>query len=810
MPWTNEPPLPSASARQGLAAATADAPAPGYGYRIYAIGGNDSTSPIATVVAYDTLAGSWSNIAPMSAPREGLAATSGPGRLYALGGDNGSSPLATHEIYDPAADGWSPAPALPTARTFLAAVTGRDGLIYTLGGYNGAYLNTVEAFDPTTNAWNTTPIQGMPTPRSGLAAVIGPDGLIYAIGGQNDDGYLDTVEIFDPGTSHWATGPSIPDARYGLAAAVGPDGLIYAIGGIDENGEPQGTVYSYDPTTNGPWVTQSSLLTAQALLAAVTGPDGLIYAIGGQNFTSPALNTVEAFTVATTETAPDPYIGNGTYQSPDIILLGFVYNPGERVLGSTTPLYTLLLALTALLHLDAEAVGKGLNILADGMTCLLIVRLMACPEIDRPVAGLFAALLYAVSSTPISISISGMETALVTCAGMAAILAYVEGRTRPLLLLAALLFLLRIDTLALSGLLVGAHLLGTHRLAWRDLALALLLTLPWIVFATVYFGSPIPTSLIAKLTVYRGAQGASHADILNAFAVQFAVGWFQRIVTLLFAIGGASILRSGIRLPGEASLAPTKQRAGADRGAACGALFAPTEIRAQEAPSLPRPAPLLVPLLWLLLYYGTMLVSHVPAFAWYFLPPWPLLLCVAALGGQSVLAAIERLRLQKEQVGDEHRGILALFIARDWMPALALFGLFGLLHLRTVRAEIASAQTLEDTVREPLGLWLREHAGPHERILLEPIGTIGYYSRRPILDMIGLVSPEVFPSYRTRAPLADIVRRFHPDWLCFRPGEVTLLQQQDPAVLSRDYRLAEDFHAPGRPTAFRLYHNVVR
>ena len=57
----------------------------------------------------------------------------------------------------------------------------------------------------------------------------------------------------------------------------------------------------------------------EGFLAAATGPDGLIYAIGGAD---PAITgAVEAFTVPATATAPDPYIGDGTYQSPDIILL---------------------------------------------------------------------------------------------------------------------------------------------------------------------------------------------------------------------------------------------------------------------------------------------------------------------------------------------------------------------------------------------------------------------------------------------------------------------------------------------------------
>jgi Kelch motif len=323
MPWSTEPSL--SFARQGLAAAVCDAPNPGSGYRIYAIGGNDGTGPVATVEAYDTIAGSWSTIASLPAPREALAATSGPERLYAIGGDNGSAAVDTHEIFNPAGNVWASAPALPTARSGLAAVTGRDGLIYAVGGFNGAFVATLEVFDPAANAWTTS--TSMPTGRSGLAAVTGPEGLIYAIGGQNGTGTLSTVEVFDPATSLWTSGLSLPAQRRFLAAAVGPDGLIYAYGGIDDSGIPQNTLYSYNPATAGPWVVQASLPAAQAFLAGATGPDGLIYAIGGQNLSAPALNTVEAFTVATTLTAPDPYIGNGTYQTPDIILLDPTDNP---------------------------------------------------------------------------------------------------------------------------------------------------------------------------------------------------------------------------------------------------------------------------------------------------------------------------------------------------------------------------------------------------------------------------------------------------------------------------------------------------
>src|SRR5207249_4901683 len=103
--------------------------------------------------------------------------------------------------------------------------------------------------------------------------------------------------------------------------------------------------------------------------------------------------------------------------------------------------------------------------------------------------------------------------------------------------------------------------------------------------------------------------------------------------------------------------------------------------------------------------------------------------------------------------------------------ALLLLALPLLWHLRAVRADIAAAQRLEDEVRKPLGLWLAANTRPTDRVLLEPIGYIGYFSRRYILDSIGLVSPQVLRFYREAGdPLAHMVDHFRPEVLVLRPS----------------------------------------
>lgn len=428
---------------------------------------------------------------------------------------------------------------------------------------------------------------------------------------------------------------------------------------------------------------------------------------------------------------------------------GFTYNPGQRVLGTTTPLYTLFLAAAAWIGLPAQEVGKGANIVADSLTCALIVRLSASPGINRPRFGLLAALLYAVGTAPVSISIAGMETGLVTCAGMAAVVAYVEERWNALLALAAALFLLRIDTPALALILIASLAVRTRRLPWQSLALAAAIILPWLIFAQLYFGSFIPTSLVAKLTVYRGHAGAAHSVVLAAFVDQFAGGWPQRVTTLLFLVGAAAAAR-----------------------------------RPQWR--------LRAPLCWLAIYYGVMLVERVPPFAWYFLPPWPVYLLTAALG-LAVLA--DRLIARRTRSA----------LQQAWAAGMAILAAVAAMHLRSVRAEVAGAQVEVDTLLRPIGLYLRTAMAPADRVLLEPIGTIGYVSGRPVLDMIGLVSPEVLPCYSTPAPLACIVRTFRPEWMCLRPQEEAALMRQDPAALLSVYRAARTFTEGGRGEAFRIW-----
>jgi hypothetical protein len=66
--------------------------------------------------------------------------------------------------------------------------------------------------------------------------------------------------------------------------------------------------------------------------------------------------------------------------------------------------------------------------------------------------------------------------------------------------------------------------------------------------------------------------------------------------------------------------------------------------------------------------------------------------------------------------------------------------------------------------------WLDQNTPPDALIAAHDIGAIGYFTRRPILDLAGLISPEVIPFIRDEAKLGDWIRAKGAQYLVTFPG----------------------------------------
>ena len=403
---------------------------------------------------------------------------------------------------------------------------------------------------------------------------------------------------------------------------------------------------------------------------------------------------------------------------------GLVYNVGERVLGTTTPLYTLLLAALAWLGLPPAPLGKMVNILADAGLCLLTYRLLR--GLGEEGAGRIAALCVALCPLQIQWSVSGMETSLVSCCGMAVWVAFAERRNLWAYAAAAVLFLLRWDGILLFVVLTLATVWRDRRLPLGGLLLFAVVIAPWLLFATRFYGNPIPVTAAAKSIVYgwRAQHDPSlllrHLPALPSLCRRFFLSPGYGAMTLL---AWAGLLRG------------RQERHG-----------------------------VLLPLaLWFALYWLAFLISRVLLFPWYFVPPLAVYEVAVGLGGVAVWEWLQRRRRF-----DVPRPVSAVLLCM--LVAACTVG-------TTVMTR--GEQDVEEKVRIPLALWLKAHSRPTDRIMLEPIGTIGYYAHRPILDVVGLVSPQALRFYRPQieAPMLEMARAFRPEWCVLRPGEIARIQR---------------------------------
>ncbi len=106
------------------------------------------------------------------------------------------------------------------------------------------------------------------------------------------------------------------------------------------------------------------------------------------------------------------------------------------------------------------------------------------------------------------------------------------------------------------------------------------------------------------------------------------------------------------------------------------------------------------------------------------------------------------------------------------LPALTLA--FYALGARQYGVDVGIIQTeMVATAR-----WLDAHAAPDALVAAHDIGALGYFAGRPLLDLAGLVSPEVIPFIRDEAALAAFLDARQPDYLITFPGWYPYLTAQ--------------------------------
>jgi len=97
--------------------------------------------------------------------------------------------------------------------------------------------------------------------------------------------------------------------------------------------------------------------------------------------------------------------------------------------------------------------------------------------------------------------------------------------------------------------------------------------------------------------------------------------------------------------------------------------------------------------------------------------------------------------------------------------------------------------------RKEIGLWLKDNSQKGQTVFLECLGYIGYYSQLKTFDFPGMSSPEVVQSRKklNTDDYAALINDLNPDWLVLRPSEAKDIEASDKEMFVKKYYLAKRF-----------------
>jgi arabinofuranosyltransferase len=394
---------------------------------------------------------------------------------------------------------------------------------------------------------------------------------------------------------------------------------------------------------------------------------------------------------------------------------GFSYNPGRPVAGSTAPLWTLLLAGGSAVAGASVMVAKVLGV-ACALGAAMLTRRAALAWGAPPTVGLVAAVALLWTGPIAWGSLSGMEVTLAAMLVAGALVAHATRRTWLTALLSGLAVTARPEAALLLPFLLVARPITLGRIVAFVVVPAVVVA-PMVAFSCATVGAPYPATAAAKV---EGGLIGWLAGLREPLAITLIGRPWAFVREWASWLWLTHVLLAITLLP---AIVLAWRRAGRSLGVVGLALLAHPLGMALLAP-----------------YRG-------PGFqeGRYSIHLLPLALVVVAVG----LGATR-----------ERRRRLALLA---WL-ALALWAL-----VPAAERYAWGVQNIE-AMQVRIGHWVAANAAPRARLAVNDIGAIAFVSRREVLDLMGLVTPEILP-YRRQGEdgVIRFVEETCPDYVIIFP-----------------------------------------
>lgn len=440
---------------------------------------------------------------------------------------------------------------------------------------------------------------------------------------------------------------------------------------------------------------------------------------------------------------------------------GLVYNLGDEVLGTSAPLYALVLGMLGLPNPEAiPAIGEAISALGLAGVALALYTLARAA--GHPLGGLLSGIL--VIGHPWLHASFGDEMLVQAAMVLWAIVLYRAERDIAAAALLGLAVLVRPDSLVAVGV-IGAHYVYVRRkFTIRPAAAFAAVVTPFALLAWATYGSPFPETLAAK-----------QARRDSGFWDPFVFEWLKKTHRFFFGSWNRH------HLFGPEVQLLTKGILGALGLAGLATLTAHRFW--------------LLPLAWILTLTLSWQVADVPMYFWYVVPTMIALMMLAGSGASVGLEAASRLIRKRSVPPIARAGVLAG--AGIAMVVLAA-GLVDNAQARFGKGEPSRP------VYSDAGRWLSKNTPANATVGYHEIGYLGFHSRRTIVDPLGLVTPAAIP-HVARGQLTWAFLTFRPDYLVQRPdfgkGHFSV---REPAF-RRSYTLVKRFGEPRGRVQVSIY-----
>jgi len=385
---------------------------------------------------------------------------------------------------------------------------------------------------------------------------------------------------------------------------------------------------------------------------------------------------------------------------------GFVYNAGEKVLGTTTPLFTFITSILMLLKFSALKAAMLVSLICSGLTAIIIYRLAQRLRFTK--LSFVPALVYILWPRSIVADTSGMETALFTLLIIAAWYFQHRKLSYYSVGLATLASLCRPEGFLLLGIVLIYNCLKDRRYILAYLAVPALIIIPWLVFSYLYFGTIVPTSISGKLALY------SHMAIPSFWEkLAYLMGWHNPlgwIMTALAFIGGWWLYQ--------------KQNFG------------------------------VLEIIWLAAMIAFFTIGRTALFFWYVVPVYPIYIIFASA---SLPFLWDKISIPSSRQ-----------LAANMVLTVIICGTLLFMCRQQAIYYKDYARYLNE-VHQAIGLYLRDNAAPNDVVAARYIGNTGYYSGLTILDRDGMVTPAA-AQYNRQGNYLGLVLDFRPGWVVAAPN----------------------------------------